>query len=58
MNFRFRNLGRIPLRRIETSVRRKLTIGLIPADGIGHEVIPVSPWPANHQLSDLTPVGG
>ena len=33
---------RTPLRTMATSARKSLTIGLIPADGIGKEVIPVS----------------
>jgi hypothetical protein len=33
---------RAPARRMATGIRQSLKIGLIPADGIGHEVIPVS----------------
>lgn len=33
---------RAPVRRMATVARQSLKIGLIPADGIGHEVIPVS----------------
>ncbi len=32
---------RTPLRSMATLARKNLTIGLIPADGIGQEVIPV-----------------
>jgi homoisocitrate dehydrogenase len=33
---------RIPVRTMATAARSSLRIGLIPADGIGREVIPVS----------------
>ena len=33
---------RTPVRRMATAARRSLKIGLIPADGIGKEVIPTA----------------
>ena len=35
---------RAGFRKLSTTARSSLTIGLIPADGIGYEVIPVRFW--------------
>lgn len=32
---------RAPFRSLATNARKSLKIGMIPADGIGHEVLPV-----------------
>ena len=45
---------RIPLRRtFATAARSSLKIGLIPADGIGHEVIPAARFAIEALGSDI-----
>ena len=42
MNFLAANMFRTQVRRMATAARQSLKIGLIPADGIGKEVIPAA----------------
>ncbi|THV05488.1 mitochondrial NAD-homo-isocitrate dehydrogenase LysB [Dendrothele bispora CBS 962.96] len=46
---------RAPIRSMATSARKSLTIGLIPADGIGKEVIPAARTAIEAVGSDLPP---
>ncbi|KAF8915813.1 mitochondrial NAD-homo-isocitrate dehydrogenase LysB [Mucidula mucida] len=46
---------RAPLRSMATLARQKLTIGLIPADGIGREVIPAAKTAIEALGSDIPP---
>ncbi|KAF9076451.1 mitochondrial NAD-homo-isocitrate dehydrogenase LysB [Rhodocollybia butyracea] len=46
---------RVPIRSMATAVRKSLTIGLIPADGIGKEVIPAARTAIEAVGSDIPP---
>lgn len=46
---------RAPIRTLATAARQSLKIGLIPADGIGKEVIPVRDFnTAGHEVDRFT----